>query len=111
MSSSRSICRPTSIPASNSFKRACNAASSPSIAANAAGLSLVLLVTGASLDPASICRFQFLTTDASTPRPSAASRDFNLLDATATTVTRFNSSGTGPCRSLRGPRPTRRSTP
>ena len=59
--------------------------------------------TGVSLDPASICRFQFLTTDASTPSSAAASRDFSRPDATATTASRFSSSGTGPCLSLRWP--------
>ena len=45
----------------------------------------------------------FPTTDASTPSPAAASRDFNRPDATATTASRFSSSGTGPCPGLRRP--------
>lgn len=59
--------------------------------------------TVTSSDLASICRFQFLTTDASTPSSAAASCDFNRPDATATTAFRFNFSGTGPCLSLRWP--------
>jgi hypothetical protein len=55
------------------------------------------------LDPASICRFHSRTTAACTPSSAAASCDFNLPDATATTAFRFNSSGTGPCLSLRRP--------
>lgn len=45
----------------------------------------------------------FPTTDASTPSSAAASRDSGRPDATATTAFRFNSSGTGPCLSLRRP--------
>lgn len=60
-------------------------------------------VTCVSLDPASIRRFQFLTTDDSTPSSASASCDFNRPDANATTASRFSSSGTSPCLSLRWP--------
>lgn len=60
-------------------------------------------VTGVSLDPASICRFHSRTVAPRTPSSAAASCDVNRPDATATTASRFSSSGTGPCLSLRWP--------
>ena len=118
-------CRSTS--ASNSSRRAWSSATFLSIDANASagpaasdafgatvGLTdgsldstTVLLFpdpdTVASSDFASICRFHSRTVAPRTPSSAAASCDFNRPDATATTASRFSSSGTGPCLSLRWP--------